>query len=209
MLIYSDAILIDQNSKETGKQLIRPDGNLVDGKCNKAFIFYNCVSGNTLMFRKDLVKDIIPIPKEITFHDIWIAFLASTKGTITFTNEPMTYYRRYSEQITRNVTKDYKSITDRLNKKENSYLLHAQNLVNYCNAFRNVKELDNEIKNILDILIEHYSNYKEGYFNFKMQSCLKKYKDELFAIKRGKTRNRYITRYSSKNKLLKIFFYSI
>ena len=37
----------------------------------------------------------------------------------------------------------------------------------------------------------------------------KKYKDELFAIKRGKTRNRYITRYSSKNKLLKIFFYSI
>jgi hypothetical protein len=161
------------------------------------------------MFRKDLVKDIIPIPKEITFHDIWIAFLASTKGTITFTNEPMTYYRRYSEQITRNVTKDYKSITDRLNKKENSYLLHAQNLVNYCNAFRNVKELDNEIKNILDILIEHYSNYKEGYFNFKMQSCLKKYKDELFAIKRGKTRNRYITRYSSKNKLLKIFFYSI
>lgn len=209
MLIYSDAILIDQHSKETGKQLIRPDGNLVDGKCNKAFIFYNCVSGNTLMFRKDLVKDIIPIPKEITFHDIWIAFLASTKGTITFTNEPMTYYRRYSEQITRNVTKDYKSITDRLNKKENSYLLHAQNLINYCNAFRNVKELDNEIKNILEILIDHYSNYKEGYFNFKMQSCLKKYKDELFAIKRGKTRNRYITRYSSKNKLLKIFFYSI
>ncbi len=51
------------------------------------------------------------------------AFLASTKGTITFTNEPMTYYRRYSEQVTRNVTKDYKSITDRLNKKENSYLL--------------------------------------------------------------------------------------
>ena len=69
--------------------------------------------------------------------------------------------------------------------------------------------MDEKIKNILDILIEHYSNYKEGYFNFKMQSCLKKYKDELFAIKRGKTRNRYIARYSSKNKLLKIFFYSI
>ena len=69
--------------------------------------------------------------------------------------------------------------------------------------------MDEKIKNILDILIEHYSNYKEGYFNFKMRSFLKKYKDELFAIKRGKTRNRYITRYSSKNKLLKIFFYSI
>ncbi|QEZ88615.1 glycosyltransferase, family 2 [Aliarcobacter cibarius] len=209
MLIYSDAILIDQYSKETGQELIRPDGNLVDGKCNKAFIFYNCVSGNTLMFRKELVKDIIPIPNDITFHDIWIAFLASTKGTITFTDEPMTYYRRYSEQITRNVSKDYKSISDRLKKKQNSYLLHAQNLVNYCSAFRKVDGLDDDIKNILNILIDHYSNYKKGYFNFKMQSCLKKYKDELFAIKRGKTRNRYITRYSSKNKLLKIFFYSI
>lgn len=209
MLIYSDAILIDQYSRKTGHQLVRPSNYLVKGKCNKAFIFYNCVSGNTLMFRKELVKDIIPIPKEITFHDIWIAFLASSKGTITFTNEPMTYYRRYNEQITRNVTKDYKSIRDRLNKKENSYLLHAQNLVNYCKAFRNVKDLDDEIKNILDILIDHYSNYKKGYFSFKMQSCLKKYKDELFAIKRGKTRNKYIIRYSSKNKLLKMFFYSI
>ena len=209
MLIYSDAILIDQYSKETGKQLIRPDGNLIKGRCNKAFIFYNCVSGNTLMFKKELVKDIIPIPKEITFHDIWIAFLASTKGTITFTDEAMTYYRRYSEQVTKNVTKDYKSITDRLNKKENSYLLHAQNLVNYCKAFSSVKEIDSDMKNILDTFIDHYSNYKEGYFNFKMQACLKKYKDELFAIKRGKTRNRYIARYSSKNKLLKIFFYSI
>ncbi len=209
LLIYSDAILIDQYSKETGSELIRPDGNLVAGKCNKAFIFYNCVSGNTLMFKKELVKDIIPIPSEITFHDIWIAFLASTKGTITFTNEPMTYYRRYSEQITRNVTKDYKSIADRLNKKENSYLFYAQNLVNYCKAFRNVQEIDSEMKTILDIFINHYSNYKKGYFNFNMQTCLKKYKDELFAIKKGKTRNRYITRYSSKNKLLKIFFYSI
>ena len=56
LLIYSDAILIDQYSKEIGKELIRPNGNLVEGKCNKAFIFYNCVSGNTLMFKKELIK---------------------------------------------------------------------------------------------------------------------------------------------------------
>lgn len=209
MLIYSDAILIDEHSKETGNQLIRPDGNLVKGKCNKSFIFYNCVSGNTLMFKKELVKDIIPIPKDITFHDIWIAFLASTNGTITFTDEPMTYYRRYNEQVTKNVKKDYKSIRDRLNKKQNSYLLHAENLVNYCKAFRNVKNIDEDLKEILDIFIEHYSNYKEGYFNFKMKACLIKYKNELLAIKREKTRDRYINRYSSKNKLLKLFFYSI
>lgn len=136
-------------------------------------------------------------------------FLASTNGTITFTDEPMTYYRRYNEQVTKNVKKDYKSIRDRLNKKQNSYLLHAENLVNYCKAFRNVKNIDEDLKEILDIFIEHYSSYKKGYFNFKMKACLIKYKNELLAIKREKTRDRYINRYSSKNKLLKLFFYSI
>lgn len=209
MLIYSDAILIDKESKETGKQLIRPEGNLVSGKCNKAFIYYNCVSGNTLMFKKELVKHILPIPEKITFHDIWIAFIASTIGEITFTKESYTYYRRYSEQVTRNVQKNYKSITDRLNKKENSYLLHAQNVLNYCTTFKSVDNLDKEIIEILNIIIEHYSNYKKGFFNFEIYKCLKKYKNELFAIKRVETRSRYLKRYSSKNNLLKLFLYSI
>ena len=47
-------------------------------------------------------------------------------------------------------------------------------LVNYCKAFKNVKELDDEIKNILDILIDHYSNYKKGILILKCKSCLKK-----------------------------------
>ncbi|QKF72664.1 glycosyltransferase, family 2 [Aliarcobacter faecis] len=209
LLIYSDAILIDQYSKEIGKELIRPNGNLVEGKCNKAFIFYNCVSGNTLMFKKELIKYILPIPEKITFHDIWIAFIASTIGTITFTEEAMTYYRRYSEQVTKDSKKEYKTISDRLKKKEKSYLLHAENLVNYCKEFAKVKNIDEDMKNILDIFIGHYSNYNKGYFNLKMRDYLKKYKNELFAIKREKTRDRYIKRYYFKNKLLKIFFYSI
>ena len=209
MLIYSDAILIDEYSKEIGSQLIRPNHNLVQGKCNKAFIFYNCVSGNTLMFRRELVCNIVPIPKNIIFHDIWIAFLASTYGTITFTDESLTYYRRYNEQITNNAKKDYKSIFDRINKKEIFYLLHSKNLINKCMAFKNVSKIDKDTENILDILIEHYSNYQKGFFNFKMKNCLNKYRNELFAIKREKTRNRLVVRYSSKNNLLKLFFYSI
>lgn len=208
-LIYSDAILIDKESKETGKQLIRPAGNLVSGKCNKAFIYYNCVSGNTLMFKKELIKHILPIPEKITFHDIWIAFVASTIGEITFTQESYTFYRRYDEQVTRNVEKNYLSIKDRLNKKENSYLLHAQNVLNYCEVFKEVDNLDKETLEILNTIIEHYSNYKKGFFNFKMYKCLDKYKDELFAIKKIGTRSRYLKRYSSKNSLLKLFFYSI
>ena len=119
VLIYSDAILIDEHSNISSNQLIRPNNNLVKGKCNKAFLLSNCVSGNTLMFKRELLEYILPIPDGVRFHDIWIAFVASTYGTITYTEEPLTYYRRYSEQITHQPEKDtYKSVTDKLQKKE-------------------------------------------------------------------------------------------
>lgn len=81
------------------KELIRPTNNLIAGSNNRAFLLENCMSGNTLMFKKELVEYILAIPDDISFHDIWIAFVSSTYGSITFTDEAMTYYRRYSEQV--------------------------------------------------------------------------------------------------------------
>ncbi|MDX4036584.1 glycosyltransferase family 2 protein, partial [Aliarcobacter skirrowii] len=164
ILIYSDAIVIDKNSEILDKEFIRSSSNLVRGKCNKAFIFENCVSGNTLMFKKELVQYILPIPKKIRFHDIWIAFVSSTVGTITYTQESLTFYRRYDEQITKHIEKDYSSLFDRFRKKEELYLEHAKIIVDYCLEFRTVENLDEETVNLLDTIIEHYLNYKIGYF---------------------------------------------
>lgn len=209
ILIYSDAIVIDENSKNLNKEFIRPEANLVNGKCNKSFIFSNCVSGNTLMFKKELIPYILPIPDTISFHDIWIAFVASTIGTITYTEKSYIYYRRYNEQVTKHIEKNYNSIFDKFKKKENHWLNFARNVVNYCSAFKSIKDLDDETIYILNTLIEHYSNYKEGFFSYKTYICLRKYKKELFTIKKGESRNRYLFRFSSKNNLLKVLFYSI
>ncbi|CAM4015524.1 glycosyltransferase [Arcobacter cloacae] len=209
ILIYSDSIVIDENSNISNKEFIRSNANLVKGKCNKSFIFSNCVSGNTLMFKKEIIPYIIPIPLSVSFHDIWIAFVASTIGTITYTEESYTYYRRYNEQVTKHVEKNYTSLFDKFRKKEHYWLNFAQNIVNYCLAFKSVKNLDKETIDILNTLIEHYSNYQKGFFSYKIYKCLKKYKDELFKIKKIKARNRYLFRFSSRNNLLKILFYSI
>ena len=208
-LIYSDAILMDKDSKETGSYLIRPNSNLVKGKCNKAFIYYNCVSGNTLMFKKELVEFILPIPEKMQYHDIWIAFVASSLGTITFTEESYTYYRRYEEQVTRKVQKNYKSLTDRLRQKENNYYLHSQNLINHCTVFYEQNFIEEDLKKILKTIIEHYSNYNKGFYDYKLSSFFDKYKNELLAIKSEDTRRRYKFRYCARNKLLKILFYSV
>lgn len=209
LLIYSDAILVDKYSKEIGKELIRPNGNLVKGKCNKAFIFYNCVSGNTLMFKRELIKYILPIPNEMAFHDIWIAFVASTIGTITYTDIAYTYYRRYSEQVTKDIERDYTSVFDRFKKKQVSYLITANNLIDSCKVFKTLNNIDVDMGIILDTVIEHYSTYENGYFNFRMYRCLKKYKSEIFAIKKEHKVDRYIRKYSSKNKLQRLLIFSL
>ncbi len=208
-LIYSDAILVDDKSEPIGKELIRPNGNLIRGRCNLAFLFYNCVSGNTLMFKREIVDSVLPIPKEALYHDIWIAFVASTLGTIDFIEEPLTLYRRYSEQVTRTVEKEYKSFKDRSDKKEKIYKSHAKYIVNYCSVFRDVDGVTPQEKSVLDTIMDHYLNFERGYFNSKMYRCLKENKDRLFAIKQPRVRDRYIRRYSMKLKLLKILFYSV
>ncbi len=208
-MIYSDSIVIDENSNILNKEFIRPDANLVKGKCNKAFIFSNCVSGNTLMFKKEIIPYIIPIPSTVSFHDIWISFVASTIGTITYTEKSYTYYRRYSNQVTKHIERIDTSIFDKFKRKESHWLNFSKNIVNHCLAFKSVKNLDNETIYILNNLIEHYSNYKNGFFNFKMYNILKIYRKELFKIKEVKSKSRYLFRFSSKNNLLKILFYSI
>lgn len=206
-LIYSDAILIDKDSKILNKELIRPNANLVKGRCNKAFIFTNCVSGNTLMFKKELIPYILPIPEQMSFHDIWIAFVASTIGTIIPTEESFTFYRRYTEQVTHHKEKNYYSILDKLAKKENFWQNYSQSILNNCIAFKTVNNLDGETVDMLNIFIEHYSSFNKGFFSFKMYKSIKKHGKELFAIKRKGPIERYLIKYSTKNKLLKIFMY--
>jgi len=210
ILIYSDAILIDDNSKEIGKELIRPTNNLVKGKCNKAFLHANCISGNTLMFKKELTKYILPIPKDISFHDIWIAFVASTYASITYTNESMTYYRRYAQQVTKTREKDYRSFFDRLKKKTVIRINDAKVSVKDLNIFLSLKILDAiDTKKIIQELIKHYTNYESIYYNFTLYKELNKYKDEIFAIRPKNKRSKRVKRTAMGLKFHKSTFFIV
>ncbi|MEA1916325.1 MAG: glycosyltransferase family 2 protein [Campylobacterota bacterium] len=191
VLIYSDAILIDADGNETGNQLIRPSGCLVRGKCNKAFFLRNCVSGNTLMFKKELVEHIMPIPSEMSYHDIWIAFVASTYGTITYTEEPMTYYRRYAEQVTSAPPVVYKNFPDKLKQKKAVRVDAGNVFVKDLNVFLTLKILkDEDTIKIIKLLIEHFRHHEHTYYHRELHKILKKYRDEVFAIMRPSKRKR-------------------
>lgn len=194
VLIYSDSLVIDEYSSNLGKEYIRPKRDLVSGANNRAFLLGNCVSGNTMMFTKELLKYILPI-ENISFHDRWIVFVASTYGSITFTEEPMTYYRRYSEQITKKRVKDYGSFFDRFKKKKELKLQHAKVAVKDLNTFLSLKILKNEeTKEIIKMLIKHFENYEHIYYNKPLYTLLKKYKDDIFAIEKKDKRDKKVIR---------------
>lgn len=208
MLIYSDAELIDQFSNKLNSNLIVPKYNLVSGKCNKVFLFDNIVSGNTIMFRRELTEKILPIPPEFSFHDIWIVFIASTIGTITYTKEPMIFYRRYDEQVTRRVEKTYKSFYDKFKQKKETKTKNAQSKIIDLESYSRLTFLDDEVRKIIDVLLAHLKNYSSNYFNKELFNILRAQKDEIFAIRKVNRRMKHVRKASMKLKLYEILLFA-
>lgn len=189
VLIYSDAIFIDKYSNELGNELIRSSQNLCRGACNKAFLLTNFLSGNTIMFKKELVEHILPIPEKISYHDIWIAFVASTYGSIEFTEESMTYYRRYAEQVTNRENIVHDSFFKKLKYKKESRIKAVEARLTDLKLFKSLVILrDKNTIEIVDLLIEHYQNYENTYFNKKLYIALRKNLNEVFASFRKQKR---------------------
>jgi glycosyltransferase involved in cell wall biosynthesis len=208
VLIYSDAILIDEHSLPKNEQLIRPENQLVSGHCNKAFLFMNCVSGNTLMFKRELVDYILPIP-QVSYHDMWIAFIASSVGSITFTEESMIYYRRHEEQVTLHPIKrkDFTYFKTRIRQKTEEKIKFITMKLKDFSAYRKFSYDigDEAMVELLDILIDHYQRYRSIVINYPLRKLLIRYKDELYAIAKSEKR---LTRAQRASFGLKYYLYT-
>lgn len=58
-------------------------------------LFRNTFVGCCMAFRKELLASILPIPKTIKMHDMWIALLAELKGSTKLVDENLIQYRRH------------------------------------------------------------------------------------------------------------------
>jgi glycosyltransferase involved in cell wall biosynthesis len=98
ILIYHDSTLIDVEGKPYEKK-ISDFARFVKGRNNMSFLFMNCASGHAMMFKKELVKHIFPVPESL-FHDWWIVYIASTIDKIDFTMETFVKYRQHNSSFT-------------------------------------------------------------------------------------------------------------
>jgi glycosyltransferase involved in cell wall biosynthesis len=149
-LIYSDASYIDENATVFAPSVRRFTGNIYfSGKPLYMLFFQNCVTGCTVLFKRELLDDGLPVPPEMPSHDWWLTIVACKKNGICHIDEPLVLYRKHASN-TLGLYKEpdilLKLFGFLLPKKRNNYLF------------------ENEEKR-LKILMDHdFFNEKEKYF---------------------------------------------
>jgi glycosyltransferase involved in cell wall biosynthesis len=168
-LIYSNSEMIDENDN-----LLKENWNLkkISGKCYKLLILQNFVPGHTLMFKKDILKDILPLPQIYLHPDWWFAFVASSIGEIKHLDQTLLYYRQHSTQITR--TKKIKFIEpiSKFIYKINQYKKQIDSRVDSLKALASCKINDEATTILLNQLIEQTQKLYNSYINVELENIL-------------------------------------
>ncbi len=104
ILVYCNSEMINENGESTNTA--STDHNVfVKGNNSKQLILYNTVSGHQMLFKKELVKHILPLPKKF-WYDWWIAYIATAKFSIHFTEKKLVKYRIHQNSFVQSKKKN-------------------------------------------------------------------------------------------------------
>ncbi|WP_339865433.1 glycosyltransferase family 2 protein [uncultured Algoriphagus sp.] len=181
ILVYHDSELIDEKDQSM-KLSMGSRLNFVRGKNPSPFLFFNCVSGHSMLFKRELLQHIFPFPKK-GFYDHWMVFVASHYGSIDFTTECLVKYRQHQQNLTdilgakRKETKLQTTIS-RI-QRENDWL-------EICAEY----EKQRQGPGFNTHLFEQGKNRDTNYFNFGFGFTIWKHQDDLLHIPKQKPKRR-------------------
>lgn len=94
ILIQHDAIVVDSNNNVLFESFAR------HRKVRTGIIrnlIKNSYHGCCIAFKRELIKEILPIPDNVYLHDQWIGMVAELNGKTYFFNKKLMKYRRHEE----------------------------------------------------------------------------------------------------------------
>ncbi|HWV74152.1 MAG TPA: glycosyltransferase family 2 protein [Pseudosphingobacterium sp.] len=97
ILIYHDSLLIDEQGQSLNKKM-SDRFRMYRGRNPKQLLLYNCISGHSCLFRKEL-KYKFGSFNPMHYYDHWIAYVASNLGTIGFVDQCLVSYRQHQESV--------------------------------------------------------------------------------------------------------------
>lgn len=93
----------------------------------------NFVQGCTILFRKELLPFIIPIPDSVEYHDYWIAFIALLHGAIAYISDPLVRYRRHEKTVTMSNSRSLHDKVKDFFTKGISFFSERKNILKFIN----------------------------------------------------------------------------
>jgi glycosyltransferase involved in cell wall biosynthesis len=179
-LIYSLSTPIDENDNPLDSSFYSRE-QYIEGHNNLGFLFENCVSGHTMMFKKELLPYLDTLPNTV-YPDWWIAFVASSYGDISFFDEPLVYYRRHSSQLTQQSKKQTTTLLSRLHSKEKHKKSDIQKISKRLESFAGLSILDLETKRYISDLYIEFEKFNHLYYNKKLEELLQFKYELVFAM---------------------------
>lgn len=97
LMIMSDITVVDNDLNPTIDSFYEFRGSRTGVLKN---IIKNSYIGCAMSFRKELKKQILPIPKNVPMHDMWIGLVADSSKSALLIPEKLIYYRRHENTVT-------------------------------------------------------------------------------------------------------------
>ena len=106
-LAHTDAILVDADGRDLGSTLFdeleiskAERRDIHSGNAFRVYCRRNVVTGATAAFRRRLIPLARPLPpKNVFYHDGWLALMAAASGNIVMLDTPTIHYRQHGANL--------------------------------------------------------------------------------------------------------------
>jgi len=174
LLLYHDSEFVDQNGQSLNRKM-SDIMNLYRGDQPEAFLFFNSISGHSVLMKKELRDDLLPFP-DAYFHDWWMGYVATNLGSIDFLNESLVKYRQHQKADT-NILK---------RKRDNTVRNPISALMKYERKMLWIKSCLDYPKNknpeFVRKLYAEFIKNKMEFISFELAKLIYKNRDVLFSI---------------------------
>lgn len=183
-LVFGDLEVVDENLNTIYPSF--GDFMLLNRKIKKYInsyrvnYLYNCVTGCTILSKKNTIDKIIPIPSKSKYliHDHWIGIVVALNGKMAYMTEKYIKYRQHgNNQIgTNKISHGFRKLD------EVRELFINVKLGVFGTYVENERIFTKELQNLNRQVLEYFENIKEKrYFNFKNWNIFHElYKTETF-----------------------------
>ena len=176
IMLYHDSAFINNNGYAFNKKMsdVR---NFYKGNDPRVFLFENCISGHSMIFKRELLRYFKGF-NETIIHDWWLVYIALNNGTINYLPQVLVQYRQHDNAST-NILRQFRG---QVKPKKNGSLQKVEHQLAVTMAFADYPfNKDQAFNNRLLLLMQKRMN---SYFSFQLAAFVYKHRKVLLYIQK-------------------------